>query len=74
MTQTGASVLRLIAACFTSGSYCDPVPNSRRTSRVRVFLGRLSESLGSLFGDIGRHPGHVGRHFLYLGPPEVPKK
>ena len=24
--QTGASALRLIAACITSGSYCGPVP------------------------------------------------
>ena len=39
--RTGASALRLIAACFTSsGSYCDPVPDEvpepgRRTPQRR---------------------------------------
>ena len=30
LTQTGASALRLIAACFTSGRYCDLTPYFNR--------------------------------------------
>lgn len=44
--QTGASAQRLIAACFTSESYCAPVPNDQRLPCERVTGGCL---LGGVF-------------------------
>ena len=45
--RTGASALRLIAACFTSsGSYCDLVPQFAESAKLEAAIKANLEGLG----------------------------